>query len=134
LEKKRAKILFLLFRNLFFKEKVLVKNGFKSTIIYSKIKKKPKEKKDFFWWQNIVETKKFIMAEGAKLVGAGLATIALAGAGAGIGIVFGSFINSVARNPSLTKTLFGYAILGFALTEAIALFALMMAFLILFVF
>ena len=57
-----------------------------------------------------------------------------AGAGAGIGIVFGSLINSVARNPSLTKQLFGYAILGFALTEAIALFALMMAFLILFVF
>ena len=74
------------------------------------------------------------MAEGAKLIGAGCATIALAGAGAGIGIVFGSFISSVARNPSLTKTLFGYAILGFALTEAIALFALMMAFLILFCF
>lgn len=74
------------------------------------------------------------MFEGAKLIGAGCATIALAGAGAGIGIVFGSLINSVARNPSLTKQLFGYAILGFALTEAIALFALMMAFLILFVF
>ena len=74
------------------------------------------------------------MFEGAKLIGAGCATIALAGAGAGIGIVFGSLINSVARNPSLTKQLFGYAILGFALTEAIALFALMMAFLILFTF
>lgn len=74
------------------------------------------------------------MLEGAKLIGAGCATIALAGAGAGIGVVFGSLINSVARNPSLTKQLFGYAILGFALTEAIALFALMMAFLILFVF
>ena len=67
------------------------------------------------------------MLEGAKLIGAGCATIALAGAGAGIGIVFGSLISSVARNPSLTKQLFGYAILGFALTEAIALFALMMA-------
>lgn len=79
------------------------------------------------------ETRVF-MVDGAKLIGAGCATIALAGAGAGIGIVFGSLINSVARNPSLTKQLFGYAILGFALTEAIALFALMMAFLILFVF
>lgn len=78
--------------------------------------------------------KNYIMLDGAKLIGAGCATIALAGAGAGIGIVFGSLINSVARNPSLTKQLFGYAILGFALTEAIALFALMMAFLILFVF
>ncbi|KAH0938694.1 hypothetical protein HID58_006155 [Brassica napus] len=38
------------------------------------------------------------------------------------------------RNPSLAKQSFGYAILGFALTEAIALFAPMMAFLILFVF
>jgi len=38
----------------------------------------------------------------------------------------------MARNPSLQKQLFAYAILGFALTEAIALFALMMAFLILF--
>ncbi len=36
--------------------------------------------------------------------------------------------HSVARNPLLTKQLFGYAILGFVLTKAIALFALMMAF------
>jgi F-type H+-transporting ATPase subunit c len=34
----------------------------------------------------------------------------------------------VARNPSLAKHLFGYTILGFALTEAIVLFALMMTF------
>nr|YP_004222755.1 ATP synthase F0 subunit c [Glaucocystis nostochinearum]ADW83127.1 ATP synthase F0 subunit c [Glaucocystis nostochinearum] len=74
------------------------------------------------------------MLQSAKLVGAGLATIALAGAGVGIGVVFGSLINSVARNPSLNDQLFKYAILGFALTEAIALFALMMAFLILFTF
>jgi F0F1-type ATP synthase membrane subunit c/vacuolar-type H+-ATPase subunit K len=32
------------------------------------------------------------------------------GGGAGIGIVFGSLIKCVARNPSLTKQLFGYAI------------------------
>jgi F-type H+-transporting ATPase subunit c len=74
------------------------------------------------------------MVEAAKLVGAGCATIGLAGAGVGIGTVFGSLITAVARNPSQAKTLFGYAILGFALTEAIALFALMMAFLLLFVF
>nr|YP_010437975.1 ATP synthase F0 subunit 9 [Geum urbanum]UTB64308.1 ATP synthase F0 subunit 9 [Geum urbanum] len=70
------------------------------------------------------------MLEGAKSIGAGAATIALAGAAIGIGNVFSSLIHSVARNPSLAKQLFGYAILGFALTEAIALFALMMAFLI----
>ena len=69
----------------------------------------------------------------SKGLGAGLATIALAGVGAGIGIVFGSLIHSVSRNPSLSKQLFGYAILGFALSEAMALFALLVAFLILFV-
>ena len=72
--------------------------------------------------------------QSAKMVGAGLATIGLAGSGAGVGIVFAGLMNSVARNPQLTKQLFGYAILGFALTEAVALFALMMAFLILFAF
>ena len=70
--------------------------------------------------------------ESAKIVGAGLATISLAGAGVGIGNVFGSLVNAVALNPEITATLFSYAILGFALTEAIALFGLMMAFLFLF--
>ena len=70
--------------------------------------------------------------KGLKYVGAGLATIGVAGAGVGIGVVFGSLLNSFARNPQLKKDLFIYALLGFALTEAIALFALMMAFLILF--
>merc|ERR1711890_10208 len=37
-----------------------------------------------------------------------------------------------ARNPSLKPQLFSYAILGFALSEAMGLFSLMMAFLILF--
>jgi F-type H+-transporting ATPase subunit c len=74
------------------------------------------------------------MQEGAKLIGAGLATIGVAGTGAGIGIVFGALITGYARNPSLKQQLFTYAILGFALSEAIALFALMMAFLILFNF
>lgn len=72
--------------------------------------------------------------QSAKLIGAGLATIGLAGSGAGVGIVFSGLMTSVSRNPSLTKQLFGYAILGFALSEAVALFALMMAFLILFAF
>jgi F-type H+-transporting ATPase subunit c len=74
------------------------------------------------------------MVLAAKLIGAGLATIAMAGAGVGIGTIFGSLLLSISRNPSLLATLFRYAILGFALTEAIALFALMMAFLLLFAF
>ena len=74
------------------------------------------------------------MQEAAKLIGAGLATIGVAGSGVGIGNVFGALIGGYARNPSLKQQLFGYAILGFALSEAIALFALMIAFLILFTF
>jgi len=67
------------------------------------------------------------MLQSAKQIGAGLATIGLAGVGAGIGIVFAALVNSFARNPSLRSQLFGFTILGFALTEAIGLFALMMA-------
>ena len=68
------------------------------------------------------------IASALKSVGAGLATIGVAGAGVGIGLVFGALIIGCARNPDLTKILFGYASMGFALAEAIALFALMMAF------
>ncbi|KAL9297711.1 hypothetical protein ACSQ67_023607 [Phaseolus vulgaris] len=52
------------------------------------------------------------MLEGAKSMGAGAATIASTGAAVGIGNVFSSLIHYVARNPSLAKQLFGYAILG----------------------
>ena len=68
----------------------------------------------------------------AKLIGAGLATISIAGTGIGIGIIFASLIDSYSRTPEHVKQLFTYAILGFALSEAIALFGLMMGFLILF--
>jgi len=73
-----------------------------------------------------------ILLQAAKFIGAGLATIGLAGAGVGIGTVFGALVIGTSRNPSLKDELFKMAILGFALTEAIALFSLMMAFLILF--
>merc|ERR1712062_700873 len=68
----------------------------------------------------------------AKFIGAGAATVGVAGSGAGIGTVFGSLIIGYARNPQLKQQLFSYAILGFALSEAMGLFCLMMAFLILF--
>ena len=73
-----------------------------------------------------------VILQSAKFLGAGLATIGLAGAGVGIGTVFGALVLGISRNPSLRDELFKLAILGFALTEAIALFSLMMAFLILF--
>ncbi|HXT82998.1 MAG TPA: ATP synthase subunit C family protein [Verrucomicrobiae bacterium] len=68
----------------------------------------------------------------AKLIGAGLATISILGTGVGIGIIFGALIQAYSRTPEHSKQLFTYAILGFALSEAIALFGLMISFLILF--
>ena len=73
------------------------------------------------------------MIQAAKIIGTGLATTGLIGAGVGIGVVFGALILGVARNPSLRGQLFSYAILGFAFSEATGLFALMMAFLLLYV-
>jgi len=70
----------------------------------------------------------------AKYIGAGAATVGVAGAGAGIGTVFGSLVIGYARNPGLKQQLFSYAILGFALSEAMGLFCLMMAFMLLFAF
>jgi F-type H+-transporting ATPase subunit c len=70
--------------------------------------------------------------ESAKLRGAGRATISISGAGVGVGLVFASLVAAIARNPSLLRQLFTYTLLGFALTEAIALFGRMMAFLILY--
>ena len=66
------------------------------------------------------------------MIGAGLAVIALAGVGVGIGNIFSSLVSSIARNPAARGEVFGIGILGFALTEAIALFALLISFLILF--
>ena len=68
----------------------------------------------------------------AKMIGAGLAMFALLGVGIGLGNIFSNLISSIARNPSAKKDLFPIGILGFALTESIALFALVIAILILF--
>jgi len=57
-----------------------------------------------------------------KFVGGGVATISLSGAGVGIGIVFAGLLLTYFRNSDLLQLLFISAILGFALTEAIALF------------
>ena len=75
----------------------------------------------------------YSMIQAAKIIGTGMATTGLIGAGVGIGVVFGALILGVARNPSLRGQLFSYAILGFAFAEATGLFALMMAFLLLYV-
>jgi F-type H+-transporting ATPase subunit c len=68
----------------------------------------------------------------AKMIGAGLAVIGLGGVGAGIGHIFASLIGAIARNPAARPQVFPMSMLGFALVEAVALYALLISFLILF--
>jgi F-type H+-transporting ATPase subunit c len=73
-------------------------------------------------------------AAAAKLIGAGLAAIGVIGAGIGIGNIFAAYISSVARNPAAAEHVTAMTWIGFALVEAIALYALVVALLLLFVF
>lgn len=70
--------------------------------------------------------------DAAKMIGAGLAVIGLGGVGIGIGNIFASLVTSVTRNPAARGQVFPLSMLGFALVEATALYALLISFLILF--
>ncbi len=73
-------------------------------------------------------------AEAAKLIGAGLSTIGMAGAGVGVGIIFGGYLQGALRNPSAAQSQFTNLIFGFAVTEALGIFSLVIAFLLLYGF
>ena len=49
--------------------------------------------------------------EAAKLIGAGLATIGVAGAGVGIGNIFGQYVAGSMRNPGAASKVFGNVLL-----------------------
>ena len=69
----------------------------------------------------------------AKMIGAGIACIALAGAGLGIGNVFGNYLAGALRNPAAADSQRVNLLLGFALAEATGLIGFAVAMLILFV-
>ena len=73
------------------------------------------------------------LIQSARYLGAGLAVIGVAGAGAGIGIVVGGAVQAMARNPDFTPTVQTNMILGIAFAEAVAIYALAVALIILFV-
>jgi F-type H+-transporting ATPase subunit c len=60
-----------------------------------------------------------------NLVGYGLSAI---GPGIGIGLIFAAYVSGVARQPESRSLLQPIALLGFALAEALALFGLVLAF------
>ncbi|MCU0493468.1 MAG: ATP synthase F0 subunit C [Chloroflexaceae bacterium] len=72
--------------------------------------------------------------EGLRFLAAALAVgLGAVGPGIGAGMIFNGALNAMGRNPEAEGTLRTYMFLGFALTEALFIFALVVALLILFV-
>lgn len=70
--------------------------------------------------------------EAAKLIAAALALLPIIGVGIGLGNIFGAYNEAVGRNPGATELLDKKFFLMFAFTEALAIFALLIALIILF--
>ncbi len=71
-------------------------------------------------------------ATAAKFIGAGLAMLGMIGPGLGLGIMFGNYLSGATRNPSAAPGERPMLFLGMALTEALGIFALVIALLVLF--
>ena len=73
-----------------------------------------------------------LSVDAARYLGAAIAAIALYGVGVSMGNLFSTWLNALARNPEAEDKMRSVGMLGFALTESIGLFALLIALLILF--
>ena len=70
--------------------------------------------------------------EATRYIGAGLSAIGMIGAGIGVGNVWASYYQALARNPASKDDIGASVYIGFAVTEAIALFALILGLIVLF--
>ncbi len=68
----------------------------------------------------------------AKYIGAGIACLGMGGAGIGVGTIFSQYLAGALRNPSAAQGQFANLIFGFAVTEALGIFSLLIALLLLF--
>jgi len=68
----------------------------------------------------------------AKYIGAGLACLGMGGAGIGVGLIFANYLAGALRNPSAADGQFARLIFGFAVTEALGIFSLLIALLLIF--
>lgn len=66
--------------------------------------------------------------EAVKLIAGAIALLPLLGVGIGLGMIFSSYNEAVGRNPGAAELLDKKFFLTFALTEALAIFALLIAF------
>lgn len=69
--------------------------------------------------------------EAAKLIAAAIALLPMAGVGVGLGMIFSSYNEAIGRNPSAAELLEKKFLITFALTEALAIFALVVSLMIL---
>jgi F-type H+-transporting ATPase subunit c len=74
-----------------------------------------------------------LIEKGLRLIGAGLAMIGTIGAGLGIGVVVNGAVQGMARNPDASGLVQTNMILGIAFAEAVAIYCLVIALIILFV-
>ena len=74
-----------------------------------------------------------ILVDGLKFLGAGLAMVGTLGAGLGIGILGSGALQGIARNPDAAGTIQTNMILAIAYAEAVAIYAVVVAMLLLFV-
>ena len=72
------------------------------------------------------------IVDASKYIGAGLACLGMGGAGAGLGALFGNYLAGAIRNPAAADGQFGRLIFGFAVTEALGIFSLLIALLLIF--
>jgi len=72
------------------------------------------------------------LAVGYKYIGAGLATLGMIGAGIGVGVIFGNFLNGALRNPSAAGGQIGNLFVGAALAEALGILAFVLGILVLY--
>lgn len=71
-----------------------------------------------------------LSVEAATLIGKGLATTSLFGAAIGEGYLIGKALEAMGRNPEMSGELFTRMIIGVAMAESSAIYALVLFFLI----
>lgn len=71
--------------------------------------------------------------EAIKYIGVGLMAFGMLGAAIGVGHIFAAMLNGIARNPGAEGKLSKYVYIGAGLSEAMGLFAMVIAFILLFV-
>jgi F-type H+-transporting ATPase subunit c len=67
-----------------------------------------------------------------RFIGAGIAMLGAIGAGAGVGIAASGGVQAIGRNPDATSLIQTNMILGMAFSEAVAIYALAVALIIVF--